>query len=214
MPTAREPNQEPEGTASPPAGRQGTPPLLPRPLLVPALGLAVLLVAGVALVGVLFGSSADTPDSADGSPTPTADRTGPLALPPVPAPQATSPECDALIAALPQELVSGSSRLVWRPLVQPAPPATVAWGSADTDPVVLRCGLERPAELTPTSQLLEVSGVQWLELPGPDASTWVAVDRPVYVALTTPVGTGTGPIQDVSATIRAVLRAMPVNTGG
>jgi methanogenic corrinoid protein MtbC1 len=79
---------------------------------------------------------------------------------------------------------------------------------------VLRCGLPRPAELSPTSTLLEVDGVRWLEigdgLPQPQLVTYVAVDRPVYVALTAPVEDAFGPLQQVSATVGAALPAVPV----
>ena len=66
-------------------------------------------------------------------------------------------------------------------------------------PVVLRCGLPRPVELTPTSALLEVNGVRWLQLddggPGPRQLTYVAVDRPVYVARDHARRGGSGPLQ-------------------
>ena len=78
-------------------------------------------------------------------------------------------------------------------------------------PVVLRCGLPRPAELTPTSELLEVNGVRWLTLTDGALVTSIAVDRPVYVALTAPAGVGSGPLQAVSDAVRTTL---PAPTGG
>jgi hypothetical protein len=66
--------------------------------------------------------------------------------------------------------------------------------------VVLRCGLARPPELTPTAQLREISGVRWLPVQGEHAATWYLVDREVFVALTVPEGTGTGVLQGVSET--------------
>ncbi len=51
--------------------------------------------------------------------------------------------------------------------------------------------------------------MQWFEVSGAeqgiDASTWYAVDRPVYVALTIPNGSGPTPLQDISATVIDVL---------
>jgi hypothetical protein len=170
----------------------------------------VLLAVGVAVLGVLLGSGGQQPSA---PPTGT-DRTGALPVPPVPAPAAQSGPCGALVEALPAELTSGRARLPRRALAQPAPPGVVAWGDAEHEPVVLRCGIERPAELTPTAELLEVSGVRWLRIAGTGAATWVVVDRPVYVALTVPDGSGTGPVQDVTAAVRAALPAVPVNTGG
>jgi hypothetical protein len=67
--------------------------------------------------------------------------------------------------------------------------------------VVLRCGLDRPAELTATSRLLTVSGVQFLEIPGPDTSNWVAVDRPVYIEVALPPVTGSGALQQLADVI-------------
>ncbi|MBC8091579.1 MAG: DUF3515 domain-containing protein, partial [Pseudonocardia sp.] len=85
---------------------------------------------------------------------------------------------------------------------------------ASPRPVVLRCGLPRPAELVPTSALLEINGVQWLELddgvPNPTVITYVAVDRPVYVVLTAPVDAGSGPLQTVSDVVRDTLLGTPV----
>jgi hypothetical protein len=78
---------------------------------------------------------------------------------------------------------------------------------------VLRCGLARPGELTPTSALREISGVRWLPVEGAVATTWYVVDRPVYVALTVPAGSGTGPLQDVSTTVDRTLPTRPVRAG-
>ena len=40
--------------------------------------------------------------------------------------------------------------------------------------------------------------------------TYVAVDRPVYVVLTTPTALGSGPIQQVADAVRTALPAVPV----
>jgi hypothetical protein len=65
------------------------------------------------------------------------------------------------------------------------------------------------AELSPTSALLEVNGVQWLQLddglPEPEMTSWVAVDRPVYVVLTAPTTAGSGALQTVADVIRQTL---------
>lgn len=140
--------------------------------------------------------------------------TGPLAVAPVDAPDATGPECGALLAALPAELSGSDGPLVPRPIADAAQlPGVRAWAAAPR-PVVLRCGLPRPAELTPTSALLEVNGVRWLQLddglPDPVQVSYIAVDRPVYVALTTPVEAGTAPLQEVSDLVRTTLPTTPV----
>ena len=168
----------------------------PRRILLLAAALAVALAAAVAVISLVSQSGDDEPHS------------GRLALVPVPAPQASSADCSTLITALPPELISNGTRLTRRELADPAPQATVAWGEPDA--IVLRCGLERPPELTPTAQLRVVSGVQWLPVEGEGTSTWYVVDRNVYIGLTVPDSAGTGPLQEVSDKVSAKLPAAPL----
>jgi hypothetical protein len=172
------------------------------------LGIALVVAIGVA--GIVTGGAGDTaapaPPSAAGQPA-----TGPVPLVPVDSPKASAPQCTALLAGLPATLSNGKTPLHRRPLAAPAPAAAAAWGGTATeDPVVLRCGIERPPELTQTSELLVISGVQWLKVTGDDAATWYAVDRPVTIALTLPGDVTTGPIQDISQAISATISAVPV----
>ena len=162
------------------------------PVLI-ALALPLLLAVAVAAVGIVgrvqgveragLGDTGGTGPTAAAAP-----ETGPLAVVPVDAPDASGPDCTALLAALPTELPAAAGVLPTRPLADPTPAGTRAWAAAPR-PAVLRCGLTRPAELTPTSTLLEVNGVRWLRLddgvPDPVIVSYVAVDRPVYVVLTT-----------------------------
>ncbi|MCV7088973.1 DUF3515 domain-containing protein, partial [Mycobacterium interjectum] len=83
--------------------------------------------------------------------------------------------------------------------------------------VVLRCGLDRPAEFVVGSPIQIVDRVQWFEVSvdqqsAGDAgrSTWYAVDRPVYVALTLPSGSGPTPIQQLSDVIDHTMAAVPI----
>ncbi|MBW4716634.1 DUF3515 domain-containing protein [Saccharothrix obliqua] len=184
-------------------------PLLPRPLLAVAVGLPALLAAGVAAVGLFLGTGGQE-QPAD----PSSDRSGPLALVPVPAPRAEADECRGLLSKLPMQLVSNGATLPRRELASPAPPGAVAWGDARHEPIVLRCGLDRPGDLTPTSSLRVISDVQWLEITEGGNATWYVVDRPVYVALTVPSDAGTGPLQDISTTVRDALPAVPLDTKG
>jgi uncharacterized protein DUF3515 len=189
-----------------------------RPALALAIGLPVLLAAVVVVIALVSRGQADQAGQAG-----QADQTGqagqagraagPLALPAVPAPAADSDGCRALMQRLPDALVSAGTNLDRRELAPPAPAGSAAWGS-DQNSVTLRCGLDRPAELTRTATLLDVSGVRWLRLAGDGINTWVAVDRPVYVALTFGDAAGTGPLQDVSAAITAALPAQRVQPGG
>ncbi|MGW4523316.1 DUF3515 domain-containing protein [Amycolatopsis sp. NPDC004378] len=166
----------------------------PKVVLVIAATLAVALAVAVAVFALTKGSEQPV--------------AGPLPLVPVPAPEANAPGCTTLMGAVPAELTSNGTPLKVRELANPAPPATVAWG--DQDPLVLRCGLTRPPELTPTAALRLVNGVQWLQVPGDGASTWYVVDREVYAALTVPDSAGTGPLQQISDTVAAKLPAKPL----
>jgi hypothetical protein len=165
-----------------------------------AVTLPLLLVVVVAAIGIaarLRGPDVPPPE------------TGPLAVATVEAPAATSPSCTTLLAGLDADLPAGTATLPRRALAAPAPAGVRAW-AAEPGPVVLRCGLPRPAELTPTSALLEVNGVRWLTLTDGPLVTSIAVDRPVYVALTAPTGIGSGPLQAVSDVVRTALPAQPV----
>lgn len=186
----------------------------PAPVLI-AVGLPLLLavvVAAVAIVGRVQGVEVAGLGGA-GTTLPAAAENGPLAVVPVDAPDARGPDCTALLAALRADLPAAGGTLPARPLADPAPPGTLAWAAAPR-PVVLRCGLTRPAELTPTSTLLEVNGVRWLRLddgvPDPVIVSYVAVDRPVYVALTAPTDAGSGPLQAVADVVRQTLTATAV----
>ena len=147
---------------------------------------------------------------------------GPLALAPVEAPQAGSTSCRQLIAALPTTLDTDTGPLHRSQLTAPAPPGAVAWtptsastnGSAgdppagsgiSAGPVVLRCGLPKPAELHPTSELIAIDQVSWLVLSLPDRDTFISTDRPVYISLAVPRGMGTNPIQTISAVVSSHL---------
>jgi hypothetical protein len=52
-----------------------------------------------------------------------------------------------------------------------------------------------------------------LDDPDTDRSTWVSVDRPVYVALTLPTGSGPAPIQTMSDVIAQTMPGVPVTPG-
>ncbi|WP_101949224.1 DUF3515 domain-containing protein [Mycobacterium sp. 3519A] len=161
-----------------------------------ALLIAAVVVAAAAIIAILVVAALRQ--------SPPAQQAVPI--PPVPAPQADSAECKTLLAALPQQL--GDYHRA--PVVQPAPPGTAAWTSGD-EPVILRCGLDRPAEFVVGSALQVVDEVQWFQLTGEGRSTWLAVDRAVYIALTLPQGSGPTPIQEVSDVIAKSLPAKQID---
>ncbi len=173
----------------------------PRVLIFAAVALAV------ATIGTILGIAA----------THQAPRQ-PVAVAAVPAPQAGSPACRALAQALPQRLGDYQRAA----LVQPAPEGATAWRAGpDSDPgepIVLRCGLDRPADFVVGSPIQIVDRVQWFEAKdqaqsgnNDGRSTWYTVDRPVYMALTLPAGSGPTPIQELSEVIDRAIAAVPIS---
>jgi hypothetical protein len=176
---------------------------LSRVTLFVAAGLAAVLVVGVIIASQLLGAE-ETATPTTRPPRPT----GPLALVSVDAPDAGTPTCTNLVNALPAKLPSKGTELTRLPLAEPAPQAAAAWAGDRGEPVIMRCGLGKPAELQPTSSLRLISEVNWLPVEGAGASTWYTVDRPVYIALTIPDDAGTGVVQEMSETIA---KAVPVS---
>lgn len=163
-----------------------------------ALLIAAIVVAAGAIIGILaFAALRQAPPEQR-----------PVAIASVPAPKADSAECRALLDALPQQL--GDYRRA--AAADPAPAGAAAWqATADGEPVILRCGLDRPAEFVVGSPIQVVAPVQWFELADQGRSTWFAVDRPVYVALTLPQGSGPTPIQAISEVVAKSLPAKPID---
>ncbi len=138
--------------------------------------------------------------------------TGPVTVSSIDAPGATGRYCKQLMTALPDSLGTSAKRQLVGDLA-----GTAAWG----DPaIVLRCGLPTPSELTCSSALTQVSnangqpGVQWLQLSDSGQTTYLAADRSVRIAITLPDGTGTGPIQQMSAVISGIMPARAICSNG
>jgi Protein of unknown function (DUF3515) len=163
-----------------------------------ALMIAAIVVAVGAIIGILvFAALRQAPPEQR-----------PVAIASVPAPKAGSSECRALLDALPQQL--GDYRRA--AAADPTPAGAAAWqATADGEPVILRCGLDRPTEFVVGSPIQVVDAVQWFELADQGRSTWFAVDRPVYIALTLPQGSGPTPIQTASEVIAKSLPAKPID---
>lgn len=173
-------------------------PSYPPALIATAVALPVVLVVGIIVAAVL---ARNMPVERE-----------PLALGPVPAPAAEGETCLALLPALPAELGEYTKAT----LVEPAPQATRAWQPEDGgDPIVLRCGLDRPLEFHRASPLQVVNGVQWFQVRDDVAATgtWFAVDRETYIALTVPDAYGPTPLQVVSDTIATTLPAKDIDPG-
>jgi Protein of unknown function (DUF3515) len=166
-----------------------------------ALFIAAIAVAGVAIAGVLaIAATRQSPPQQQ-----------PVTIASVPAPRADTPECRVLLSALPDDL--GDFRRA--PAADPAPAGTAAWRTAgDAEPVILRCGLDRPAAFVVGAPIQVVDAVQWFKVTdevSQDRSTWFAVDRPVYIALTLPAGSGPTPIQQISEVVAEKIPARPID---
>ncbi|HEX9176076.1 DUF3515 domain-containing protein [Mycobacterium sp.] len=169
----------------------------PRALLVAAVGVAVAAAVAVLVIAVT---------------TSRQPQERPLVVPAVPVPQADAPECATLMGALPQRLGDYQRATP----ADPVPPGTAAWRSgSDDEPILLRCGVGQPTDFVVGAQINVVNTVQWFRVPEQSTgrSTWFVVDRPVYVALTLPQGTGATPIQEMSDVVAAKLPAVPIRPG-
>ncbi|MFW0792690.1 DUF3515 domain-containing protein [Gordonia sp. CPCC 205515] len=122
--------------------------------------------------------------------------------------ESASADCAKLIAALPTSFDGFGDKQVTG--------STVKWPSdGDGEPVVLRCGISRPTELSPTSNLQVINPVQWFITDTVEGAgqAYVCVDHRPYVAMWIPVNAGNGPITDVSAVIATTLPRAPLDFG-
>jgi hypothetical protein len=113
---------------------------------------------------------------------------------------AAADACHALAAELPSDLSAGSRRST-----SPQSELTAAWGSV---PVVLRCGVDQPVALTPTSQLTTIDGVDWLPERGDGGVRFTTVGLVANVEVTVP-GTYAPEARVVAELSSAVARAVP-----
>ena len=191
------PARGPDPTGPPPStrSRPGEPATW---RLVAAITLPVTVIIAVIVLAAVVSSQ------------PVTDAADPLPVSFVDAPDAASAACASLMAALPDTL-GGLPR---RQLAQgddPPPAGVAGWGEPA---VILRCGLPTPQELTCSAAVQVVDGVSWLPLFGAGRTSYLAVDRPVRVALTVPDGTSTGPWQEMSQITEATLARRPICAGG
>ncbi len=165
--------------------------------------LVPVVVAVVILVNVLGGDGgaddgADGPAEIQGTTAPgRADLPPlPLAVPPV-TPEADQ-YCPAVMSGLPLALAGEQSRPV-----QSDSPFAYAWGEP---PVVLVCGVDRPAGWVVGASAIEINGVQWFVDTGdPDTTVWTTVDRPVYVEVRLPASVDSAPVTALTAGLAQAL---------
>jgi Protein of unknown function (DUF3515) len=170
----------------------------------------VVVVAGVAvLVRVVGGGDDGSGNVADvsGTPSPEREDLPPLAVDVPPVTAEADAACPALMSALPLELAGEKSRPV-----KSNSPFAYAWGDP---PVVLICGVDRPAGFVATSGLIQIDAVQWyVDDSDPDTVVWTAVDRSVYVQLSIPSSLDSASATELSDIIAKVLSAQQPQPGG
>lgn len=167
----------------------------PRPVLIAAIAVAVSAVLAVLVVAAMK----------EATPAPQ-----PVAIAGAPAPQANGQACQALMKVLPDAIGEYHRATA----ADPVPAGAAAWRDGpDGDPVILRCGLDRPDDFVTSSPLQVVDEVSWFRIPGDGRTTWVTVDRPAYVALTLPDGSGPTPIQLISQAVAKAMPATPLQPG-
>ena len=180
---------------------------LRRIALIAAAVLVPVVVALLVLVNVLGGNGGDD-DGRSADPGP-ADIEGTAAperadLPPLPVevPPVTpgaDQYCPAVMSGLPLELAGEPSRAV-----QSDSPFAYAWGEP---PVVLVCGVDRPAGWVVGASAIQINGVQWyVDTADPETTVWTTVDRPVYVEVALPASVDSAP---VTALTTGLAQALP-----
>jgi len=171
----------------------------------------VVVVAGVAVLARVVGGGADdgSGNVADvsGTPSPEREDLPPLAVDVPPVTAEADAACPALMSALPLELAGEKSR----PVTSNSPFA-YAWGDP---PVVLICGVDRPAGFVATSGLIQIDAVLWyVDDSDPDTVVWTAVDRSVYVQLSIPSSLDSASATELSDVIATALPAQQPQPGG
>jgi hypothetical protein len=118
-------------------------------------------------------------------------------------PDGPAADCRELARRLPAEVKGTEARRV-----RPPSRRTAAWGDP---PVRLRCGVDRPAGLTATSEVVEVDGVEWFLSERPGGFVFTTVGRATYVEVRVPPGVpreqATAPLVDLAP---AISRAVPL----
>jgi hypothetical protein len=159
-----------------------------------------LVVALVVLVRIVGGSGNETGGAAEISGSTPSDRADlpvlKVEVPPV-TPEADA-ACPALMSTLPLELTGEPSRRV-----QSDSPFAYAWGDP---PIVLVCGVDRPAGYVVGVSAIQINGVQWyVDTDDPDTTVWTTVDRPVYVQISLPASVDSAPVTALTTQIAQAL---------
>jgi hypothetical protein len=129
---------------------------------------------------------------------------GTAALPPIttaPAPPSANSTvegtCAQVISGLPLQLGPLSPRTIQTE-------RAVAWGDP---PIILRCGVNRPADLKPGSNTpaILVGDVYWFRTGRGDSDVFTSIDRAVYIEVSVPAKQSYMPLPTLGAAIAAKL---------
>jgi hypothetical protein len=88
----------------------------------------------------------------------------------------TSVDCQGLLADTPRTVAGQDARDVTDHVAS-------AWGDP---PIILRCGVEKPTGLKPTSPCFPVSDVGWFAEKTPDGYLFTSIGRRFYVSVEVP----------------------------
>ena len=122
----------------------------------PIVGAGVVVCVAMALTACSTAVSVDAPDTDD----------------------KVTDICLGLSRQLPETLNSQSKRPV-----EPLNIRTAAWGDP---PIVYRCGVGRPAALTPTSFVTSVNGVDWFPEEHTEGFVFTTINREANIEVTVP----------------------------
>lgn len=157
---------------------------------------AVPLALAVALISlVTHGAFSSDPPAA--APTPAATSPVTMAAPALLEPAV--PVCRTVVANLPDSAVGLARRPVSAGAEQNA-----AYGDP---PITVACGTSQPT-VEPTDDVITLSGVCWLAVPGTGSTAWTTVDRVIPVTVTVP-GAAEGSAQSVAPFSAAVATGDP-----
>ena len=99
-----------------------------------------------------------------------------LAVDAYPTEPSSDVDCKALFADSPQKVAGQDSILV-------KDDNAVAWGAP---PIILRCGVEKPSALTPSSACYPVGDVDWFSETTNDGYLFTTIGRSFYVSVEVP----------------------------
>jgi hypothetical protein len=157
----------------------------------------------VVIVALAFGALSGGSDASSAAPTNSVLPAITASAPPHAEVQTTN--CTHVLENLPVSLTGLKPRVVH---TTPVTPFVVAWG----DPaVVLRCGVDRPADLKPGSSTEfydggVITGPYYDVTSDATSNVFTTVDRAVYLSITVPAKYESGPLPTLS---RAIAKALP-----